>query len=72
MRAQGKKETEVLLTRVTSCLPSSTPTKHVYVLWCHEVLRAPCRCPRWDSYYPEEKGGGGWEELYTESRGFSV
>lgn len=67
MRAQGKKETEVLLTRVTSCLPSSTPTKHVYVLWSLVTSLEPCEDDHGGILITQKRKGKGLERAYTES-----
>lgn len=63
MRAQGKEETEVL---VTESLPDYLPVLHE-VLLCSLISHSPWSSHEDDNYGILITGGGGWRELYTDS-----
>lgn len=64
MRAQGKEETEVL---VTESLPDYLPVLHE-VLLCSLISHSPWSSHEDDNYgILITGGGGGWRELYTDS-----
>lgn len=69
MRAQGKEETEVL---VTESLPDCLAVLHE-VLLCSLISHSPWSSHEDDNYgilITREWGGECWRELCTESQGF--